>query len=540
MTLPRLFADSGSPWGQLAHIACKLGGVQVERSMHTPPPDTPVDRDRVLGLHDPGGSVLEGNEEVLEALDARSTTTLFSHADWETLRWARDEILGPAVTAGHAATKPEYEAAYARLFEALDTLDSRLGGVRFFHGGHRPTGADLWLLCLLVRFDAAYYGLYKCNRTRLQDFAELPGYVRDVFQSFDIADTLDRDRIKTFHHEAEPILNPKGILPKGGGTDLWQPHDRRLRFESDTPDQSGTEEDQNATRRAGEWVRKRSAHRHVITADGASGFLAEPNRYHLYVSNNCPWCHRVSLTRELKGLSDSISLDVLYYRRDPDRGWQFKPEEPGCTPDTLYGHRFIQELYARQGSKEKSVPVLFDRQTETIVSNESAEIIRMLDQAFGKMSSTGLELYPAELSREIDRLNRWTYTEVNNGAYKAGFASTQQAYDAAFDRLFAAFDALDRLLSERTFLAGNRLTEADVRLFPTIYRFDHVYYTRFRLNHRMVRDYRHLERWFAHVLEWPGVQAASNLEHCKRGYFGRTGNNIVPLGPDFTEAASRQ
>ncbi|MCH9680925.1 MAG: glutathione S-transferase C-terminal domain-containing protein [Deltaproteobacteria bacterium] len=392
------------------------------------------------------------------------------------------------------------------------------------------------MLCLLLRFELVYYGLYKCNRTRLQDFEHLPQYLRDLAHSADIEDTIDREAIKRHHYADEPLINPKGLVPRGRGLDLRLPHDRAVRFAAVELESLGTEEAASASRRKGEWVRPRSAHRDVISTDGSTPFPAEAGRYHLYIANNCPWCHRVALARSMLGLDEVISMDVLFYRRDPERGWQFRPSEPGCTPDTIHGYTFIRQLYEKLGSTEKSVPVLYDRVTGSIVNNESAQIVRMLGQAFAPLGHGGLDLYPVEHRDEIDRINAWVYTEINNGAYKAGFASTQAAYAMAYDRLFAAFDALDERLAVRPFLVGPAPTEADLRLYPTLFRFDHVYYTRFRLDHKMVRDYPHLQRWLEAMSAWPGVAPASNLEHCKRGYFGRTGNNIVPLGPALTNA----
>ncbi len=270
-----------------------------------------------------------------------------------------------------------------------------------------------------------------------------------------------------------------------------------------------------------------------MSADPNSLFPAEPGRYRLYVANNCPWCHRVTLVRSLKQLQALISLDTLYYRRNAEHGWQFRPDLPGFDKDSQYGHRFITELYKKVGSKERSVPVLFDKKTETIVSNESADIVRMLNSAFSAHAPTTIDLYPEGLRDEIDQLNAWIYDAINNGAYKAGFTASQAAYERAYHKFFAAFEQLDQRLATRRFLTGVAITEADVRLFPTAFRFDHVYYIRFKLNKRMLRDYRHLYRWLRDMMHWPGIAEASNLEHARQGYFGRTGNNLVPSGPSF-------
>lgn len=440
--------------------------------------------------------------------------------------------------AGFAHTAAEYRPAYDAVFRRLDAWEAALAQRRHLRGGPQPTLADWWLFAALVRFDPVFYGLYKCNRNRVIDMPAVGGFLRDLFQRPGVADTVDFDAIRKDYWLEDLRIHPKGVVPLGGVGDLWAPHDRARRFAREEHEASAVEEEQGTVRAKGEFVRGRSAHRDRITADGSSGFAGVPGRYHLYVANNCPWCHRVALARSLKGLQDVVSMDVLFYRRDPERGWQFRPDEDGCTPDSLFGSRYVQEIYARVDSKERSVPILYDRERDVIVNNESAEIIRMLDDGFGEHARADLVLYPEPLRAEIDELNAWIYTDINNGAYKGGFASSQGAYESAYHRFFAALERLDRRLRDRRFLTGDALTEADVRLFPTIFRFDHVYYTRFRLNARMVREYVDLHRWLRDVYHQPGVAEASNLEHCKRGYFGRTGNNIVPAGPalDFEPA----
>ncbi|KAL3163163.1 hypothetical protein ABBQ32_009571 [Trebouxia sp. C0010 RCD-2024] len=286
----------------------------------------------------------------------------------------------------------------------------------------------------------------------------------------------------------------------------------------------------------GAFVRGESQHRNWIRADGSSPYQPEKGRYHLYIANNCPWCHRTAVTRALLGMQDSISMDVLFYQRDPDQGWQFKPEAPGCTPDTASGGiNFIRQLYERFGSKEKSVPVLFDKKTMMIVSNESADIIRMFAtecQAMdGPNAASLIPADPAQL-QQLEDINAWVYSDIANGAYRAGFASSQPAYEAAYRKFFSALDRAELLLSQHKFLLGDALSEADVRLFPTIFRFDHVYYLRFLLEKAMiVESYPNLQRWLMDFYQLPGVADASNIDHCKKGYFGRHGTNIVPLGP---------
>ena len=456
-------------------------------------------------------------------------TTVPTPADEDWRRRFEAELYQPARTAGLTTDPAVYADNYDSFFTALDHFDAELNGRRFIGGGEAPTAADQWLALLLCCYELVFYGLYKLNRHRLEEFSNLAHYARDVFSDREFRKTIDLEALKQNYHLENELINPKRRVPMGSIA-LDTPHDRGLRF-GETSGDSDADEDQNKRRQSGEWVRKLSRHRSFVTADGSSGFPAERGRYHLYISNNCPWSHRTALARKLKGLDDVVSMDILYFRRDPERGWQFRPEEPGCTPDTLYGHRYIREIYDRVDSREASVPVLWDRQTQTIVSNESADIIRMFDGAFGQFAAPERRLYPPELRDQIGRVNTFTYHAINNGAYKAGFADSQQAYEDAYRRLFDAFDLLDHMLRGRRFLLGDTLTEADIRLFPTIFRFDAIYYTRFNLDERMVRDIPALNRWRENMLSIPGVDEASNLDHCRQGYFGRTGNNIVPLGP---------
>lgn len=312
-----------------------------------------------------------------------------------------------------------------------------------------------------------------------------------------------------------------------------------------------------ARRASGEFVRGVSKFRSQIARGGE--FPPEPGRYHLYVALNCPWCHRVTLARSVLGLADAISMDVAFPNRtgeDDPAGpnlWEFDPGRiasltgstlPECTGETAsgQGYRTARQIYAAEGSDEKSVPILYDRQQGRIVSNESAEIVRMLDaeaKPLGSVLPDGDRpaLYPqgeehAALRDEIDALNMLIYANINNGAYKAGFSSDQQIYATAFDNYFATLAALEaRLADGRPFLAGDRFTEADLRLFPTLYRHDPVYYVRMKLNGARILDYPHLWRWLCRVHALPGVAQSGSLIHCRQGYFGRSWNNVVPLGP---------
>lgn len=317
-----------------------------------------------------------------------------------------------------------------------------------------------------------------------------------------------------------------------------------------------TEEDQTdlQTRRArGEFVRGVSGFRRAI---GDPKTPAEPGRYHLFVALNCPWCHRVTLARNVLGLKQAITLDIAFPNRsgedDPEGPnlWEFAPDRiasltgaplPECTTETGTGAglRLAKEVYRREGSEEQSVPILYDKRAQRIVNNESAEIIRMLDAHADDLGSTvpadaRVVLWPRDPARqaEIQQLNDLIYTTINNGAYKAGFSSDQEVYTTAFAAYFASLDRLNQLLSDgRAFLTGDAFTEADLRLFPTLYRHDPVYMLRMKLNGARILDYPHLWRWLCRVYGLPGVAEAGSLLHCRQGYFGRSWNGVVPLGP---------
>jgi putative glutathione S-transferase len=320
------------------------------------------------------------------------------------------------------------------------------------------------------------------------------------------------------------------------------------------------ESQKNATtRRAkGEFVRGVSGFRSVIGQD--PDFPAETARYHLFVALNCPWCHRVTLARNVLGLQDSITMDVAFPSRTTDNDsiepnrWEFNPARVAsltgttfleCTNETATGQNFrlAKQIYEAEGSDEASVPILYDKKTKRIVANESAEIVRMLNaqaKALGSSFADGLRpnLYPlgdehVAQRRDIDALNDQIYVAINNGAYKAGFSSDQAIYAAAFSKYFETLGALEaRLASDnRPFLTGDTFTEVDLRLFPTLYRHDPVYYVRMKLNGARILDYPHLWRWLCRLYALPGVTDSNSLLHCRQGYFGRSWNNVVPLGP---------
>ncbi len=234
---------------------------------------------------------------------------------------------------------------------------------------------------------------------------------------------------------------------------------------------------------SGQFVRKESLFRSwIVDDDHEARFVAEPERYHLYISRNCPWAHRTALVRELKGLQDVISMDVLGYRRSDDNEWIFRPEIEGCTVDTVNDFSGINQIYRTtdpdyQGSA--TVPVLFDKELNCVVSNDSANIIRMFNTVFNTWADKpGLDLYPQKLRQSIDETNDWVYRQFNNGVYRAGFAKSQVAYEAAFDDVFSALDRLELIVANNQYVCGAGLTEADVRLYVTLFRFDPVYFIR--------------------------------------------------------------
>ena len=302
----------------------------------------------------------------------------------------------------------------------------------------------------------------------------------------------------------------------------------------------------NRTESDGRFVRATTSFRDNVTADGSSGFRAEPGRYHLYVSHACPWAHRTMILRALRGLEDVISVSVV----DPfmgDGGWHFS-DGPGCIPDAVNGTHYLREVYKLAQDDytgRVSVPVLWDKTEKTIVNNESAEIIRMLNSAFNAWSDGEPDYYPAALRDEIDAINEPIYEHINNGVYKTGFARSQEAYEAAFDALFATLDALEARLDAQRYLAGACITEADWRLFPTLVRFDAVYVGHFKCNRRRIEDYPNLSNYLRELYQYPGVADTVNMAHIKGHYYGShvsvNPTRIVPKGPvlDFTRPHDR-
>lgn len=299
----------------------------------------------------------------------------------------------------------------------------------------------------------------------------------------------------------------------------------------------------------GRFERSKSQFRNWITADGSAGptgeggFKAEAGRYHLYVSYACPWAHRTLIFRALKKLENIISVSVVDYLM-AEEGWTLYGTT-GSTGDALYGSKGLYEIYTRADpnySGRVTVPVLWDKRRETIVSNESAEIIRMLNSVFDAFGDASLDFYPPDLRNEIDALNHFIYPNINNGVYRAGFATTQDAYEEAFTQLFAALDTLEEKLSYQRYLTGERLTEADWRLFTTLLRFDPVYFGHFKCNKKRLADYPNLWNYTRALYQVPGVADTVNLEHIKGHYYQSHKNinptGIVPAGPEIDYTAS--
>ncbi len=302
----------------------------------------------------------------------------------------------------------------------------------------------------------------------------------------------------------------------------------------------------------GRFIRSESQFRNWVTPDGApgptgaGGFKAELGRYHLYVSLACPWAHRTLVFRSLKGLSDTITLSVVHWHMGRE-GWTFK-EGPGVIPDTVNGASRLYEIY-RMASADYSgrvtVPVLWDKKSRTIVSNESAEIIRMMNTAFDGVSALAGDYYPETLRSKIDEINAEIYNSVNNGVYKAGFATTQAAYEEAVRPLFSTLDRLEESLSHQRYLCGDRITEADWRLFTTLMRFDPVYVGHFKCNLRRLSDYPNLWGYTRELFQQPGIRETVDFMHIKQHYYGShesiNPTGIVPLGPiiDFDQPHGR-
>jgi glutathionyl-hydroquinone reductase len=294
----------------------------------------------------------------------------------------------------------------------------------------------------------------------------------------------------------------------------------------------------------GAFDRQESSFRDRVRDDPDARFQPEAGRYHLYVSYACPWAHRTLVMRALKGLEAAISVSVVDPYRSED-GWQFTPEKEGCTRDHVHGADYLRELYVRadpDATTRVTVPVLWDTKEDTLVSNESKEIMRMLDTEFGDVAERDVDLYPEGYRDDVDRIIDDIYEPINNGVYRAGFATKQAPYDEAIDDLFGALDHWNDVLADQRYLAGDRLTEADIAMFTTLVRFDNVYHTHFMCNVQYVREYEHLWPYLRDLYQTAGVAQTVNMAHIKEHYYTThpdvTPSRIIARGPDLEFEAS--
>lgn len=293
----------------------------------------------------------------------------------------------------------------------------------------------------------------------------------------------------------------------------------------------------DTSKNGGKFERQASKFRDNVRNDEDAKYPVESGRYHLYVSLACPWAHRALIFRKLKGLEEHIDVSVVHPEM-LDNGWEFK-EYPGSTGDKLYGFDYAHQIYTKakpEITTRVTVPILWDKQTETIVNNESAEIIRIFNSGFNALTSNDDDYYPEALRQEIDDINEMVYHDINNGVYKAGFATTQKAYEEAFNALFHALDIVEERLSKQRYLVGSNITEADWRLFTTLIRFDAVYHGHFKCNKKQIADYPNIYGYMKELYQVPGVAETVNFDHIKRHYyFSHTMINptqIIPVGPE--------
>jgi putative glutathione S-transferase len=286
----------------------------------------------------------------------------------------------------------------------------------------------------------------------------------------------------------------------------------------------------------GKFIRTEAQFRNFIEPN--SDFTPDSGRYHLYVSLACPWAHRTLIYRSLKGLEEHISVSVV----NPymlENGWTFEESFPGTTADHLFSREFLYQIYLQANSKYSgrvTVPVLWDKKNQTIVSNESSEIIRMFNKSFNELTGNTLNFYPEQFQKKIDEINNFTYHNINNGVYKVGFATKQEVYEEELDNLFQSLDQIEEMLNQNTYLIADELLECDLRLFPTLLRFDPVYVGHFKCNKKRIIDYPNISRYLQKIKTHPGIQPTINIDHIKTHYYGShptiNPNGIIPVGPD--------
>ena len=287
----------------------------------------------------------------------------------------------------------------------------------------------------------------------------------------------------------------------------------------------------------GKFIRTEAQFRNFI--DYHSEFTPDSGRYHLYVSLACPWAHRTLIYRSLKDLNDHISCSVV----NPymlENGWTFEESFPGTTSDHLFSKQYLYQIYLKADSNYSgrvTVPVLWDKNNQTIVSNESSEIIRMFNYSFNKLTGNNLDFYPEKFQEKIDEINDFTYHNINNGVYKVGFATKQSVYEEELDRLFNALDQVEEMLEQNTYLLGSEMLECDLRLFPTLLRFDPVYVGHFKCNKKRIIDYPNINRYLQSIKSNSKIKPTINIDHIKTHYYGShptiNPNGIIPTGPDL-------
>ena len=293
----------------------------------------------------------------------------------------------------------------------------------------------------------------------------------------------------------------------------------------------------SANDQKGNFKRASSVFRNKISSNHPK-YLPETNRYHLYVSYACPWAHRTLIFRKLKNLESHISVDYVH----PDMlemGWSFEKNFPGTSGDSLHNKRYVHEIYQlsdKDISTKATVPILWDKKTRTIVNNESAEIIRIMNDAFNDITKNKDDYYPEKFRDQIDSINDTIYENINNGVYRSGFSKTQNSYEEAVKNLFTSLDMVNDILEGRNYLVGDILTEADIRLVPTLIRFDCVYYFHFKCNLKKISEYKNISRYLRNLLEEDAIKSTTNFEHIKRHYFYSHENinpfRIIPIGPE--------
>ena len=287
----------------------------------------------------------------------------------------------------------------------------------------------------------------------------------------------------------------------------------------------------------GKFIRTEAQFRNFI--DYHSEFTPDSGRYHLYVSLACPWAHRTLIYRSLKDLNDHISCSVV----NPymlENGWTFEESFPGTTSDHLFSKQYLYQIYLKADSNYSgrvTVPVLWDKKNQTIVSNESSEIIRMFNYSFNELTGNNLDFYPEKFQKKIDEINDFTYHNINNGVYKVGFATKQSVYEEELDRLFNALDQVEEMLEQNTYLLGSEMLECDLRLFPTLLRFDPVYVGHFKCNKKRIIDYPNINRYLQSIKSNSKIKPTINIDHIKTHYYGShptiNPNGIIPTGPDL-------